>query len=59
VRLRGEPSLRFDARTTNGAVVARRSVAVRESSHNSLAGTIGTGAGELWLRTTNGGITID
>jgi hypothetical protein len=59
VRLRGEPSLRVDARTVNGAVVARRPIEARERAGNALAGTIGSGEGELSLRTTNGAVVIE
>lgn len=59
VHLRGEPSLRVSARTTNGAVVANRPITTGEHSSNGLSGTIGTGEGELSLRTTNGRITIE
>ncbi len=59
VRLRGEPSLRVDARTTNGAVVASRQIAAREHTSNTFAGTIGAGEGELSIRTTNGKIAIE
>jgi Toastrack DUF4097 len=59
VRLRGAPSLRVDASTTNGAVDVRRPIEVREQGPSALAGTIGAGTGELWLRTTNGGIAIE
>lgn len=59
VRLRGEPSLRVGARTTNGAVVTGRPMSAAKHRPNELSGTIGGGAGELSIRTTNGAITID
>jgi len=59
VRLRGAPNLRVDARTTNGAVVTSRPLTVRERTANALAGTIGSGEGELSVRTTNGKIAIE
>ena len=59
VHLRGDPSLRVDARTVNGAVVATRPITTGERTSNALAGTIGTGQGQLLVRTTNGRVTIE
>lgn len=59
VRLRGEPSLRIDAHTTNGRVVVQRPIALGEHSSKALDGVIGAGDGELSISTVNGGITIE
>jgi len=59
VRLRGEPSLRIDARTTNGAIVTHRAIAAGVRGSDTFEGTIGGGAGELSVRTTNGRIVIE
>ena len=60
VRLRGEPSLKLEASTTNGSVRCSRPLAEQGlSGKNHLAGTIGSGDASLTLRTTNGSISVD
>lgn len=59
VHLHGAPSLRIDARTTNGAVTASLPIAISEQTPSTLIGTVGAGAGELWIRTTNGAVVIE
>jgi putative adhesin len=58
VRLRGEPNVRLDARTINGAVRVSRPIVATERTTHAVTGVLGTGDGELVVRTTNGGITI-
>jgi len=59
VHLRGEPNLRVDARTINGAVSVRRPLVANERAPHAVSGVIGSGDGELLVRSTNGSITIE
>jgi DUF4097 and DUF4098 domain-containing protein YvlB len=60
VRLRGEPSLKLEASTTNGSVNCSQPLSEQGlSGKNHLAGTIGSGDASLTLRTTNGSISVD
>ena len=57
--LRGEPSLRVSARTSNGSIVCDRDMEIQgERKKRQLEGVIGGGEGVLTLRTSNGSITI-
>ena len=57
--LRGEPSLRVSARTSNGSIVCDRDMEIRgERKKRQLEGVIGGGEGALTLRTSNGSIRI-
>ena len=59
VTLRGEPSLRVSARTSNGSIVCDRKMEVQgERKKRQLEGMFGGGEGALTLRTSNGSITI-
>lgn len=58
--LRGEPSLRVSARTSNGSIVCDREMEIQgERKKRQLEGVIGDGEGTLTLRTSNGSITIE
>ena len=60
VRLAGEPSLRIDARTSNGRVRSELPDSnVTSQDRNHLVATIGVGDGELFIRTTNGSVLIE
>ena len=58
--LRGEPSLRVSARTSNGSVVCHREIEIEgEAKKRQLEGVIGGGEGSLTIRTSNGSVTIE
>ncbi len=60
VKLAGEPSLRIDARTSNGRVRSELQASkVTSQDKNHLVATIGEGEGELFVRTTNGSVLIE
>ena len=58
VTLRGTPSLRFDASTSNGTVKSELPVLATSTGDQHLAGTIGDGEAELSVETSNGSVTI-
>lgn len=60
VNLTGNPSLKIDARTSNGKVrseLQASTVTLEEKNH--LVATVGEGEGELFVRTTNGSVHIE
>ena len=60
VKLVGQPSLRIDARTSNGRVRSELQASkVTSEDKNHLVATIGEGEGELFIRTTNGSVLIE
>jgi DUF4097 and DUF4098 domain-containing protein YvlB len=60
LKLRGEPSLKVEASTTNGAVGCSLPLAVQGlSGKNHLMGVIGSGDASVILKTTNGSISVD
>ena len=60
VTLRGEPSLRLSASTSNGSITCGREVEIQgERKKRRIEGVIGEGEGELTVKTSNGSITID
>ncbi len=59
VALRGEPSLRVSASTSNGSVTCRREEIRGEGKKRQLEGVIGGGEAVLILKTSNGSITIE
>ena len=60
VKLAGEPSLRIDARTSNGRVRSELPASnVTSQERNHLVATIGVGDGELFIRTSNGSVLIE
>ncbi len=58
VVLRGTPSVRLDAATTNGTVTSKLPIMATATGDNHLAGTIGDGDAGLFIRTSNGPITV-
>ncbi len=56
--LRGAPSVRIDASTSNGLVVSRLQLISSRVEKNSLVGTVGGGDASLQIETSNGSITI-
>ena len=60
VGLRGEPSVRLKAATSNGSIRSRNDIdLVGEQGKRRLNGVIGGGDADLTLRTSNGSITIE
>ena len=58
--LRGEPSLRLSASTSNGSITCGRDVEIQgERKKRQLEGVIGEGEGDLTLKASNGSITIE
>lgn len=58
VELRGEPSVSLDAATSNGDVSSELPILVTVMREKELIGTIGEGAADLYIRTSNGDVTI-
>jgi len=59
VRLGESPSLRLDARTTDGTITASRPLTATEQTPTALVAVLGAGAGALRIRTTSGAITVE
>ena len=60
LRLQGEYGARLNAKTSNGRIRTNQSVhSVTAQGRNHLEGVIGSGSGELTVRTTNGSINIE
>ena len=58
--LRGEPSLRVNATTSNGSVTCKKEMKIRGTSKKRrLEGVLGDGEGALTLKTSNGSISIE
>ena len=58
--LRGEPSLRVNAITSNGSVTCQKEMKIRGvSKKRRLEGVLGDGEAALILKTSNGSITIE
>jgi DUF4097 and DUF4098 domain-containing protein YvlB len=58
VELRGTPSVNLDASTSNGDVTSDLPILVTEMKKKELSGTIGDGEATLYIRTSNGDVTI-
>jgi hypothetical protein len=58
VKLNGTPSVSLDASTSNGKVTSLLPILATKTETNSLAGTIGAGEAKLFIRTSNGSVTI-
>lgn len=59
VKLRGTPSIKLDASTSNGSVVSTIPVTISSGvDENHLVGTIGDGDAELIIQTSNGSVNI-
>ena len=59
IKLQGTPSIQLDASSANGSVTSERPILTTSSEdQRRLVGTIGDGDAELYVRTSNGSITI-
>jgi DUF4097 and DUF4098 domain-containing protein YvlB len=58
VTLLGEPSVKLDAATSNGAIICKLPIAATESGVNRLVGVVGGGDAGLVIKTLNGSITV-
>jgi hypothetical protein len=58
VQLLGTPGIKLDASTSNGDVTSELPITATTTSDDHLVGTIGDGEADLYIRTSNGDITI-
>jgi len=58
VELFGTPSISLDAKTSNGVVTCELVITATLTREDHLVGTIGAGEAELYIRTSNGDVTI-
>jgi hypothetical protein len=58
VELKGTPSVTLDASTSNGKVSSALPILATNTGNTSLAGKIGAGESTLYIRTSNGSVTI-
>ncbi|MGB2855753.1 MAG: DUF4097 family beta strand repeat-containing protein [Dehalococcoidia bacterium] len=58
VELFGTPSVSLDAKTSNGVVTCELVITATLTREDHLVGTIGAGEAELYIRTSNGDVTI-
>ena len=58
VVLEGEPSVSLEASTSSGEITTDLPIDVESSDEDSLVGTIGAGEADLYIRTSNGDVTI-
>ena len=59
IKLTGRPSVELDASTSNGSVTTRLPILTTSAGDkHHLVGTIGAGDAELFVRTSNGSVTI-
>ena len=58
VDLSGTPSISLDAKTSNGVVTCELVITATLTREDHLVGTIGAGEAELYIRTSNGDVTI-
>jgi hypothetical protein len=58
VELFGMPSVSLDAKTSNGVVTCELVITATLTREDHLVGTIGAGEAELYIRTSNGDVTI-
>jgi len=58
VELLGTPSVSLDASTSNGDVTCELPIMATTTSDEHLVGTIGDGEADLYIRTSNGDVTI-
>jgi DUF4097 and DUF4098 domain-containing protein YvlB len=59
VELEGTPSVDLDASAGNGRVTSKLSIEATRTETGHLVGTIGDGEAELFIRTSNGSVTIE
>jgi DUF4097 and DUF4098 domain-containing protein YvlB len=58
VTLLGEPSVKLDATTSNGAIICKLPIVATESEVNRLVGVVGGGGAALVVKTFNGSIAV-
>ena len=58
VELRGKPSVRLDASTSNGRVESSLPILATTTDKTRLVGTIGDGEAQLEVHTSNGSVTV-
>lgn len=58
VELLGTPSVSLDAKTSNGVVTCELVITATLTREDHVVGTIGAGETELYIRTSNGDVTI-
>jgi len=58
VELRGTPSVSLDASTSNGDVICGLPILITVMKEKELTGTIGAGEAHLYIRTSNGDVSI-
>ncbi|MGB2584039.1 MAG: DUF4097 family beta strand repeat-containing protein [Dehalococcoidia bacterium] len=58
VELLGTPSVSLDAKTSNGVVTCELVITATLTREDHLVGTIGAGEADLYIRTSNGDVTI-
>jgi DUF4097 and DUF4098 domain-containing protein YvlB len=58
VELLGTPSIELDASTSNGDITSELPITATTTSDDHLVGTIGDGEADLYIRTSNGDVTI-
>jgi len=58
VELLGIPSIELDASTSNGDITSALPITATTTSDDHLVGTIGDGEADLYIRTSNGDVTI-
>jgi DUF4097 and DUF4098 domain-containing protein YvlB len=58
VELLGTPSIKLDASTSNGDIASELPITATTTSDDHLVGTIGDGEADLYIRTSNGDVTI-
>lgn len=58
VELMGTPGIKLDASTSNGDVTSELPITATTTSDDHLVGTIGDGEADLYIKTSNGDITV-
>lgn len=58
VELRGTPSVSLDASTSNGSVNSQRPILATVTKENHIVGSYGDAEADLYIRTSNGSVTI-
>lgn len=58
VELAGTPSIELDASTSNGEVTSKLPILATRTDRDHLVGTIGSGEADLYIKTSNGNVTI-
>ena len=59
ITLKGTPSVNLDASTSNGSITTKLPILTTSTGdEDHLVGTIGAGDADLFVRTSNGSVTI-